>query len=132
MRRSVDGWSAEVSRVERNTHRNGPVDPYASSVTAADAYELPPHASLPAEAVDAAAERGRIVYLTRDGEPIAAIVPAHVAGFAEAALEAVEDAEHSQTAGAALGEPGSPIPMPEVWADYEDILGPGPGDSTAP
>jgi len=51
-------------------------------VTAAHDYELPLHSAAPAEAVDAATA-GQVVYLTRNGQRIAAIVPAEVAERAE-------------------------------------------------
>lgn len=51
-------------------------------------YELPSHSAAPAEAVDAAAA-GQVVYLTRNGQRIAAIVPAEVAEHAEHAGDLV-------------------------------------------
>jgi antitoxin (DNA-binding transcriptional repressor) of toxin-antitoxin stability system len=98
-------------------------------VTSAHVYELPPHTSAPAEAVEAA-EHGQVVYLTRNGEPIAAIVPANVATAGAAAVEALEDAEDVRAARAALADPDPDIPMSEVWADYADILGPYPSSET--
>ena len=103
--------------------------PYPGGVTSAHAYELPPHTSAPAEAVDAA-EHGQVVYLTRNGEPIAALVPADVATAGAAAIEALEDAEDVRAARAALADPDPDIPMSEVWADYVDILGPYPDAQT--
>jgi prevent-host-death family protein len=52
----------------------------------AHAYELPPHSDVPAEAVDAA-QHGEVVYLTRSGRRIAAIVPAEVGERAEQAAD---------------------------------------------
>ena len=49
-------------------------------MSAAHAFELPPHAGVPAEAVEAA-EHGQVVYLTRNGEAVAAIVSADVAAL---------------------------------------------------
>lgn len=95
-------------------------------MSAAHDFELPPHADVPAEAVEAA-EHGQTVYLTRNGHPIAAIVPAE-------AIAALEDADDIRAARAALAEPGPDIPMSEVWADYADILGSYPhadSDTTA-
>jgi antitoxin (DNA-binding transcriptional repressor) of toxin-antitoxin stability system len=43
-------------------------------MSAAHDFELLPHTAVPAEAVDAA-EHGYVVYLTRNGEPVAAVVP---------------------------------------------------------
>lgn len=51
-------------------------------MTASHDYELPPHTAAPAEAVDAAVE-GQVVYLTRNGQRIAAIVPVGLAERAE-------------------------------------------------
>jgi antitoxin (DNA-binding transcriptional repressor) of toxin-antitoxin stability system len=85
-------------------------------MTSAHAYELPPHTSAPAEAVDAA-EHGQVVYLTRNGEPVAAIVPADVATAGAAAIEALEDAEDLRAARAALAEGGELIPADQVWAE---------------
>lgn len=90
-------------------------------VTSANAYELPPHTSAPAEAVDAA-EHGQVVYLTRNGQPIAAIVPANVARTAAAAVEALEDADDIRAALAALADPSPSIPMTDIMAKYADDL----------
>ncbi|WP_236793852.1 hypothetical protein [Amycolatopsis sp. GM8] len=84
-------------------------------------FELPPHAGAPAEAVDAAAD-GQVVYLTRNGEAIAAIVPTDVATAGAGALEALEDADDIRAARAALADPEPSIPMAEVWAEYADDL----------
>jgi antitoxin (DNA-binding transcriptional repressor) of toxin-antitoxin stability system len=97
-------------------------------VTSSHAYELPPHTSAPAEAVDAA-EHGQIVYLTRNGEPIAAIVPANVAGTAAAAVEALEDAEDIRAAHAALADPAPSIPMSEILTECADDLAAYPEDT---
>jgi antitoxin (DNA-binding transcriptional repressor) of toxin-antitoxin stability system len=68
----------------RNKVRPDRHNPYPDRVTAAHDYELPPHSAAPAEAVDAASE-GQVVYLTRNGRRIAAIVPANLAEHAEQA-----------------------------------------------
>jgi len=80
-------------------------------------FELVPHGDVPAEAVDAA-EHGQVVYLTRDGEPVAAIVRADVAAAGAAAVEALEDADDLRAARAALAEPGPNIPLADVLAEY--------------
>lgn len=96
-------------------------------MTSSHAYELPPNTSAPAEAVEAA-EHGQVVYLTRNGEPIAAIVPADVAAAGAAAVEALEDAEDLRVALArrAKGEPT--IPMADILAEYADDLAAYPDD----
>jgi len=81
-------------------------------MAAAHAFELPPHSGAPAEAIDAAAG-GEVVYLTRNGHPFAAIVPADVA----AEFEAAEDAEDIAAALAAREELGEPIPADKLWAE---------------
>ena len=64
----------------------------------------------PAEAVDRAAH-GEVVYLFRDGQPMAAIVPPRIALAVAGAIEALEDAEDIRAVEAALAEPGPDIPM---------------------
>lgn len=90
-------------------------------MTAAHAFELPPHSAAPAEAVDAAVD-GQVVYLTHNGEPAAAIVPPDVAAAGAAAIEALEDADDVRAARAALADPEPSIPMSEVLAVYADDL----------
>ncbi len=46
-----------------------------------------------AEAVE---EEGQVIYLTRAGHRVAAVVPAEVAAVGKAAMEAMEDAELSE------------------------------------
>ena len=88
---------------------------------AAPNFELSPHAAVPAEAVDAA-EHGQVVYLTRDGEPIAAVVPADVAAAGAAAIEALEDADDVRAARAARDERGPNVSLDDVLARYADDL----------
>lgn len=90
-------------------------------VTAAHTFELPPHSAAPAEAVDAAVD-GQVVYLTRNGEPAAAIVPPEVAAAGTAAIEALADADDVRAARAALSDPEPSIPMSEIMAAYADDL----------
>jgi antitoxin (DNA-binding transcriptional repressor) of toxin-antitoxin stability system len=80
--------------------------------------EVPPHTSVPAEVVDAAAS-GQVVYLTSNGEAIAAVVPPAVAIAGAAAIEALENADDIRAARAALADPEPSIPMAKVWADAE-------------
>lgn len=90
-------------------------------MSAAHNFELAPHATVPAEALDAA-ENGQVVYLTRNGLPIAAVVPANVAAAGAAAIDALEDADDLRAAHAARDEPGPTIPLAEVLAKYADDL----------
>ena len=90
-------------------------------MSAAHDFELQPDADVPAEAVDAA-EHGHVVYLTRNGEPVAAIVRADIAAAGAAAIEALEDADDLRAARAARAEPGTHIPLDDVLAKYTDDL----------
>jgi hypothetical protein len=54
-----------------------------------------------------------VIYLTRDGRRLAAIVPVDVA----AGIEAAEDAVDIAAAQAAMAEPGEDIPAEGVWAE---------------
>jgi antitoxin (DNA-binding transcriptional repressor) of toxin-antitoxin stability system len=81
----------------------------------------PRHADVPAEEVEAA-EHGQVVYLTRNGEPVAAIVRADVATAGAAAIEALEDAEDIRTARTALADPEPDIPLKEILAKYANDL----------
>lgn len=90
-------------------------------MTAAHTFELPPHSAAPAEVVDAAVG-GRVMYLTRNGEPVAAIVPVDVAAAGAAAIEALENAEDIRAARAARADPGPDIPLEDVLAGYTDDL----------
>ena len=76
------------------------------------AYELPPDETVPADAVREAAG-GEVVYLTRNGTPVAAVVSADAAAY----LEALEDATDVVLARRALAEPGPSIPAERVWAE---------------
>jgi hypothetical protein len=90
-------------------------------MTAARSFELPPHSGAPVEAVDAAVD-GQVVYLMRDGQPVAAVVPADVAAAGAAAVEALEEAEDIRAARAALAECAPRVPLSEVLAEYADDL----------
>jgi antitoxin (DNA-binding transcriptional repressor) of toxin-antitoxin stability system len=69
-----------------------------------------------------AAEQGEVLYLTRNGEPVAAVVPADVAAAGAAAIEALEDAADLRAARAAREEPGPNIPLDDVLNKYSDDL----------
>jgi hypothetical protein len=58
------------------------------------------------------AATGEVIYLTRDGRRLAAIVPADVAAEMEAA-----DMAAAAAAEAAMAEPGEDIPASVVWAE---------------
>jgi antitoxin (DNA-binding transcriptional repressor) of toxin-antitoxin stability system len=76
------------------------------------AYELPADETVPADAVREAAG-GEVVYLTRDGTPVAAVVPADAAEY----LEALEDAADVIAARRALAEPSPSLAAEQVWAE---------------
>jgi antitoxin Phd len=79
---------------------------------AAHAYELPADHTVPADAVREAAG-GNVVYLTRNGTPVAAIVSADAAEY----LEALEDAADIIAARRSLAEQGPSVPAEQLWAD---------------
>lgn len=80
---------------------------------AAHAYELPADETIPADAVREAAG-GEVVYLTRDGTPVAAVVSADAAEY----LEALEDAADVIAARRALHPGDGPsVPAEQVWAE---------------
>ena len=78
----------------------------------AHAYELPADQSVPADAVREAAE-GEVVYLTRNGTRVAAVVPADAAEY----LEALEDAADVIAARRALAEQAPSVTAEQVWAE---------------
>lgn len=65
------------------------------------------------EVADESVATGEVIYLTRNGRRLAAIVPAEAA----AEMEAAEDAADIAAAEAALAEPGEDIPASLVWAE---------------
>jgi antitoxin (DNA-binding transcriptional repressor) of toxin-antitoxin stability system len=67
------------------------------------------------EVADESAATGEVIYLTRDGRRLAAIVPAGLA----AEIEAAEDAADVAAAEAAMAEPGEDIPAEAVWAELD-------------
>jgi antitoxin (DNA-binding transcriptional repressor) of toxin-antitoxin stability system len=83
------------------------------------AYELSPAEQEFGRVADDAA-RGDLVYLTRDGEQVAAVIPL---AAVPAALEAMEDAEDAAAADAAMREWAADghrtIPAAEVWAEFD-------------
>jgi prevent-host-death family protein len=78
----------------------------------AHAYELPADQTVPADAVREAVD-GEVVYLTRDGTPVAAVVSADAADY----LEALEDAADIIAARRALAEQAPSVPAEQVWAE---------------
>ena len=90
-------------------------------MTAVHSFELPPHSGAPAEAVDAAVD-GQVVYLMRDGQPVAAVVPADVATAGAAAVEALDEAADIRAARAALAGRAPRVPLFDVLAEYSNDL----------
>jgi hypothetical protein len=85
------------------------------------AYELVhPDADSELERLAATASEGEVVYLTRAGERIAAVVPADMAAAVEAAIAALEDAVDARAAREAMAEieAGAPtISLAQLQAD---------------
>jgi prevent-host-death family protein len=79
---------------------------------AANAFELPADQSVPADVVREAAG-GEVIYLTRDGTPVAAVVSADAAEY----LEALEDAADIIAARRALAEQAPSVSAEEVWTE---------------
>ena len=68
-----------------------------------------------AEVAEESAATGEVIYLTRGGHRLAAIVPADAA----ARIEAAEDAADIAAAEDALAEPGENIAASVVWAELD-------------
>jgi prevent-host-death family protein len=79
---------------------------------ASHAYELPADETVPADAIREAADGG-VVYLTRNGTPVAAVVSADAGEY----LEALEDAADAIAARRALAEQAPSVPAEQVWAE---------------
>jgi prevent-host-death family protein len=79
---------------------------------ASHAYELPEDETVPADAVREAAG-GEVVYLTRNGTPVAAVVSADAAEY----LQALEDAADTIAARRALAEQALSVPAAQVWRE---------------
>ena len=79
------------------------------------AYEL--HGDDPGavERLAHAAHDGEVIYLTRAGERVAAVVPADLAEE----LERLEDEHDVRTAEEALAEPGDSVPWEQVKAELD-------------
>jgi hypothetical protein len=84
--------------------------PYSDHMSVVPISEASGHLD---EVAGESAATGKVIYLTRDGRRLAAIVPVEVA----AAIEAAEDAAHIAAAEAAMAEPGEDIPAEAVWAE---------------
>jgi len=84
--------------------------------------ELPLDNGLDISAAAHEAARGHVVYLTEQGQRLAAIVPAEFAAALEGmtpgqARNLLEDLADGAAAREALDEPGEDIPTEQVWAE---------------
>jgi PHD/YefM family antitoxin component YafN of YafNO toxin-antitoxin module len=83
--------------------------PYAEDMSEMPISEASGHLD---EVANESATTGEVIYLTRDGHRLAAIVPVEVAAEIEA-----EDAADIAAAEAAMAEPGDDISAEAVWAE---------------
>jgi antitoxin (DNA-binding transcriptional repressor) of toxin-antitoxin stability system len=81
------------------------------------AYEL--HGDDPGavERLAQAARDGEVIYLTRAGEPIAAVVPAGLAAAIEAAADDAEDIAAADQAMDAVEAGELTVPADQLWAE---------------
>lgn len=84
--------------------------PYPGCVSEVPIGEASAHL---AEVAHEAASGGEVVYLTENGQRLAAIVPAQMA----ADLEAAEDADDIAAARDALDEEGESVSAEELWTE---------------
>jgi len=112
---SVPRWSGACSG-----WRQMPASGHDDSVSQ-HAYELPAAGGDELARLADEAAGGDVVYLTRGGRRIAAIVPLAAGAAGMAALEALEDAEDERAAAQALAEWEADgfrtVPADQVWAE---------------
>lgn len=85
------------------------------------AHELPGEGAGPLDDAVAEAAAGEVVYLTRDGEPVAAVVPPHTAAALERLVQA--DAVLAEI----VARTGAPT-LEHYRRVYESLGQPWPGD----
>lgn len=91
----------------------------ADDTIADRSIEVPARSGAPVEAVEAAAD-GDVVFLTRDGEPVAAVVPVYVAQVGVRVMEAYEDEEDGRALQAAAEDQEESIPLSEVLKQFAE------------
>jgi len=95
---------------------------YPHSVTAA--HELPADLTAELSQLVAQAAAGEVVYLTRDGRRVGALVAVETAE----ALQAAEDEADRHAVAESLAEPGPDIPHEQVMARYAADLADYPAE----
>src|SRR5262249_3810080 len=120
-RRRCASWSRMSVLVALSTSAH-PAGGYPHSVTAA--HELPADLTAELSQLVAQAAAGEVVYLTRNGRRVGAVVPADTAG----ALQAAEAEAARQAVAGSLAAPGPATPHEQVMARYAADLADYPAE----